>query len=146
MLLSVSTAATLVQSFVICLLNYVEVYKLVCLPFAPIASVHKILLYFFVAYKRNVKNPNLACKAFHRRALVYLFPFLSITHPPPTTTSYTLTYVHTQLFCSSLIGTLSRLRKTIHCALHFIELLLNISYVPNPVLGWTTHGPRPPGA
>lgn len=63
-----------------------EAYKLVDLPLAPITSVHNVLLYFFVAYKINVKNPPLVCKAFHSMALVYLFHLLC-TISPPTTTS-----------------------------------------------------------
>lgn len=58
-------------------LSYLEAYKLVCVPPAPITSVHKILLHFFVAYKRNAKNTYLVCTAFHSMALVYLFHLIS---------------------------------------------------------------------
>lgn len=77
MLLYISTAATLLQSLVVYFLSYLEAYKLLCVPPAPITSVHKILLHFFVAYKINAKNPSLVCKAFHSMALVYLSHLIS---------------------------------------------------------------------
>lgn len=140
MLFSISIAATLVQLFVIYFLNCLEAYKLVCLPLTPITCVHKVLLYFFIAYKINVKNPSLVCKVFHSMALVYLFHFISTSPPTYHHILHTHSHTHTQLLCSSPIGALSILWKTRHSAVQLIRHLLNVYYVPNTVLSWIRHG------
>lgn len=128
----ISTTTILIEPFVIYCLNYLEAYKLVNLPLAPITSVYKILLCFFGAYKIHVKNPSLVCKAFHILAVVYPFIVSPLCPPPTHHLLPTHTHTHTTLRLQPHKDTQHSLKSK---ALQFIKLLLNIYYVPTTVLG-----------
>lgn len=104
--------------------------------------MHKILLYFFVAYKINIKNLHLVCKAFHSMALL---SFSSSLHYIPIhnhllhTHVYTLTalklwpHSNTQHSLKNNAGQLIKL---------FAEVLLCAKYCGRPI----GHGPCLPWA